>query len=141
MKYFVEDPELRQLYKKHDDDAGFDICAKQNLLIEDDKWYAIPTGLYLAIPKGHVGILKPRSGLSLRFNTDIHAGVIDSNYRGEVVAVISVDHPPFFIERGDRIAQLLILELPKIELEKVATLSELGDTDRGAGGFGSTGSH
>ena len=141
MKYFVEDPELRQLFKKHDDDAGFDICAKQNLLLEGDKWYSISTGLYLAIPKGHVGILKPRSGLSLRFNTDIHAGVIDSNYRGEVVVVISVDHPPFSIEKGDRIAQLLILELPKIELEKVATLPELGDTDRGAGGFGSTGSN
>ena len=141
MKYFVEDPELRQLYKKHDDDAGFDICAKQSYLLEDNKWHLIQTGLYLAIPKGHVGILKPRSGMSVQFNTDIHAGVLDSNYRGEVKVLVSTEVTPLFIEKGTRIAQLLILELPKIELEKVATLSELGDTDRGAGGFGSTGSN
>ena len=139
MKYFVSDPELDQLYKKHADDAGFDIKSAESLTIADGDWHLIKTGLHVAIPKGCVGILKPRSGLSLLFNTDIHAGVLDSNYRGEVGVLISANNLPFTINKGDRIAQLVLLVQPKVELERVNSLEELDATDRGVEGFGSTG--
>lgn len=139
MKYYCNDPELNQLYKKHADDAGFDICAASAMEITDQSWHEVKTGLHVNIPKGCVGILKPRSGLSLEFNTDVHAGVIDSGYTGEIIVLLSVLKPPIFIEKGTRIAQLVVLLMPKIEPVRVGSLEELEDTERGADGFGSTG--
>ncbi len=139
MKYYCEDPELNQLYREHADDAGFDICSAEELVLRDTQWHLIKTALHVAIPSGHVGILKARSGLSLRVNTDVHAGVIDSSYRGEVCVLLSVEKVPFHIRKGDRIAQLIVHACDTNPAIKVNSLEELGETDRGGKGFGSTG--
>lgn len=139
MKYYCEDPELNQLYREHVDDAGFDICAAENLKITNGKWFLVGTKLHVSIPSGHVGVLKARSGLSVKFNTDIHAGVIDSGFTGEIGVLISTDGPPFLIHKGDRIAQLLVLACDTNPPIRVNSLEELGQTDRGEKGFGSTG--
>lgn len=141
MKFYCADPELKQLYRKHADDAGFDICASEEMLIEDHDWHVIKTGLHVAIPKRYVGIVKPRSGLSLQFNTDIHAGVIDASYRGEIRVLISALQTPFKIEKGDRIAQLCVLRLYPGPAQQVSSLDELEETERGSDGFGSTGGY
>jgi dUTP pyrophosphatase len=93
--------------------------------------------LELQIPTGHVGLVWPRSGLAVRHGIDTLAGVIDSDYRGEV-RVVLVNHgtDPFRIAPGDRIAQLL---LQRVERAAFVGSAELEDTDRGGGGFGSTG--
>lgn len=137
MQYYCEDPELDQLYREHATDAGFDICSADDKWIIDGNWVPIKTGLHLAIPEGKVGILKARSGLSLRVNTDVHAGVLDACYRGEVIVLLSIaDYKaPFHVKKGDRIAQLLVLDCDLSEPERVNSLEELGNTDRGAKGF------
>lgn len=139
MKYYCEDPELNQLYREHADDAGFDICSAEDWELVNPSWVLVKTKLHVSIPRGHVGILKARSGLSVRFNTDIHAGVIDASYRGEIGVLVSTNKPPLVIHKGDRIAQLLVLACDTNPPIKVNSLEELGQTDRGGKGFGSTG--
>jgi len=141
MKYFCDDPELDQLYKKHADDAGFDICAAEDIEVNCSDRVLVSTKLHVAIPSGYVGILKPRSGLSIDYGTNIGAGVIDASYRGEIKVVLTAQTFPFVIHKNDRIAQMLILKLPQIEPIKVSSLEELGDTERGENGFGSTGGY
>ena len=141
MKYYCSDPELNQLYREHATDAGFDICSAEDVWIMDGTWTPVKTALHLAIPEGKVGILKARSGLSLKFNTDVHAGVLDASYRGEVIVLLSIEQAkaPFHVKKSDRIAQLLVLDCDLSNPERVNSLEELGNTDRGAKGFGSTG--
>ena len=139
MKYYCEYPELNQLCREHEGDAGFDICSAEDLEITNSDWVLVKTKLHVAIPSGHVGILKARSGLSVKFNTDIHAGVIDESYRGEIGVLISTNKPPLVIHKGNRIAQLLVLACDTNPPIRVNNLEELGQTDRGEKGFGSTG--
>jgi len=99
----------------------------------------VPTGFSIAIPKGFEGQVRPRSGLALRRGLGLlnSPGTIDSDYRGEIgVIVINLGQEPIVINRGDRIAQLIIAAVPRVTLEIVA---ELPDTGRGGGGFGHTG--
>jgi len=97
----------------------------------------VPTGVRLEIPEGHVGLVWPRSGLAVRHGIDTLAGVIDSDYRGEL-GVVLVNHgpEPFRILPGDRVAQLLV---QKVEQVCYARGESLNDTVRGPGGFGSSG--
>jgi dUTP pyrophosphatase len=99
----------------------------------------VPTGLAVEIPPGHEGQVRPRSGLAARHGIGMvnAPGTIDSDFRGEVM-VILVNHgqAPFAARRGERIAQLVIAPVTRVEVELVERLSE---TDRGDGGFGSTG--
>jgi dUTP pyrophosphatase len=99
----------------------------------------VPTGLALEIPAGWEGQVRPRSGLALRHGIGMvnAPGTIDSDYRGEV-AVLLVNHgaEPFVLRRGDRIAQLVLARVERIEWLEVAAL---GESERGSGGFGSTG--
>ena len=117
--------------------AGADLHAAADITLAPGERALVPTGLQLAIPAGHVGLVWPRSGLAVRHGIDTLAGVIDSDYRGEV-RVLLVNHgaEPFAIRRGDRIAQLLIQRVERAEFVPVA---ELPASDRGEGGFGSTG--
>ena len=134
------DLDIPQMYKKHRDDAGYDICCSEDIVIPPiPKWITAKTGLYLAIPSGRVGVLKPRSGLSVKFGTTIGAGVIDSSYRGEILVMLSVmTEEPLELKAGSRIAQLLVLDLADCPAVRV-TKEQLGITDRGTNGFGSTG--
>lgn len=123
--------------------AGMDVRAalpvNQPLTLAPRGRAAIPTGLIFVIPKGFEGQIRPRSGLALKNGiTVLNApGTIDADYRGEI-GVILINHgsEPFIIERGQRIAQLVLSPITQLALEKVDFLD---DTERGAGGFGSTG--
>jgi dUTP pyrophosphatase len=117
--------------------AGADLRASEALTIPPGGRAAVPTAIRLQIPRGHVGLVWPRSGLAVRHGIDTLAGVVDSDYRGEV-RVVLVNHgdEPFRVEPGDRIAQLL---LQRVERVAFAAAPSIDDTDRGGGGFGSTG--
>ena len=124
-----------------DGSAGADMVAAVDgeLVIEPGARAAVPTGLVLEIPDGHEGQVRPRSGLAIRHGlTVVNApGTIDSDYRGEVkVLMINLGAEKITISRGDRIAQLLIAPVTRATF---AEAGELSASDRGAGGFGSTG--
>ena len=117
--------------------AGADLRAATDVVLEPGARAAVPTGVRLEIPAGHVGLIWPRSGLAVRHGIDTLAGVIDSDYRGEV-AVVLVNHgeATVRIEKNDRIAQILF---QKVERASLRTGAALEATTRGAGGFGSSG--
>lgn len=121
----------------HPGDAGFDLRAAEELVIEPGARKLTPTGLRLAIPEGFVGLVWDRSGLAVKHGVHCLAGVIDSGYRGEVKVVLqNLGGKAFTVERGMRIAQLLVQPVISAELVRVDNLEE---TTRGEGGFGSTG--
>lgn len=124
--------------RAHESDAGFDLVA---VSVEEDRKRGIVTygtGIAVEIPEGHVGLLFPRSSVyrhQLQLANGV--GVIDAGYRGEVMLKYRIVQP--HISRygiGDRVGQLVVLELPKVSIEEVG---ELEGSDRGDGGFGSTG--
>jgi dUTP pyrophosphatase len=119
--------------------AGLDLRADEGFALAPGERRLVPTGLALELPQGHEGQVRPRSGLALRHGVGMvnAPGTIDSDYRGEV-GVILVNHGQATVSfaRGDRIAQLVIAPVSRATLELVDGLSE---SDRGAGGFGSTG--
>ncbi len=117
--------------------AGADLRAREAVEIGPGARAAVPTGVRLQIPPGHVGLVWPRSGLAVRHGIDTLAGVIDSDYRGEV-RVVLVNHgdEPFRIAKGDRVAQLLV---QRVERAAFAAVPSVDETNRGEGGFGSTG--
>jgi dUTP pyrophosphatase len=101
---------------------------------------AVPTGLAMALPDGYEAQVRPRSGLALNDGVTVlnSPGTIDADYRGEIkVILINLSHRPFAIERGQRIAQLIVAPIAQVEWHEVHVL---GETERGAGGYGSTGS-
>lgn len=121
-------------------DAGLDLRASESLVIAPLERKLVSTGLAVAIPEGYAGFVQPRSGLALKLGLSMAntPGLIDSHYRGELkVIAINLDpHEAIVIERGERIAQLVIQQVPVVTLVEV---DELDETDRGAGGFGSSG--
>jgi dUTP pyrophosphatase len=117
--------------------AGADLRSREAVLLPPGGRAAVGTGLTLEIPAGHVGLVWPRSGLAVRHGIDTLAGVIDSDYRGEVrVVLVNHGQEPFQVQPGDRVAQLLV---QRVERATFACGSGLAGTARGAGGFGSTG--
>jgi dUTP pyrophosphatase len=116
--------------------AGADLRAAEAVTLAPGARAAVATGISLEIPAGHVGLVWPRSGLAVRQGIDTLAGVIDSDYRGEVKVVL-VNHgtEPVAVAAGDRIAQLLVQPVARVRFTRAA----LAPTGRGAGGFGSTG--
>jgi dUTP pyrophosphatase len=117
--------------------AGFDLYSVERGVVIPGAHVVIPTGIAVSIEKGYYGRVAPRSGLAVRYGINIHAGVIDADYRGEVaVALINHGRDSWHYEAGDRIAQLIIEKCWDGELELV---TELESSERGAGGFGSTG--
>jgi dUTP pyrophosphatase len=116
--------------------AGADLRAAEAITLAPGARAAVPTGISVEIPPGHVGLVWPRSGLAVRQGIDTLAGVIDSDYRGEVKVVL-VNHgtEPVAIADGDRIAQLLVQPVSRVRFTRAA----LAPSGRGAGGFGSTG--
>lgn len=132
--YITEEYELT---KQHESDAGLDICANENVVIEPRSRNLISTGIRVAIPDGYAGLLWSRSGMSYKHGIEVGAGLIDSSYRGEVkVLLYNHSDVPFIVAKGNRIAQLLTIPVVTTPYVKVETLDE---TQRGVGGFGSTG--
>ena len=135
------DPEASLPERAHPGDAGLDIRAAADVVIGPGERAKVPTGLAVAIPEGHAGLVLPRSGLASRHGLTLanSPGLIDAGYRGEVLcAVVNLDpDEPVRIARGDRIAQLVVVEIPQLD---AVWVHELPETSRGGGGFGSTGS-
>jgi len=124
----------------HAGDAGLDLRAAEGTKVDPGQRAMVPTGVAVAIPEGHAGLVLPRSGLAAKRGLTLAnaPGLIDAGYRGEViVALVNLDREePVVIEPGDRIAQLMVIAVPDVE---PAWAEELPASDRGAGGFGSTG--
>jgi dUTP pyrophosphatase len=119
--------------------AGMDVLSAEDVAIAAGARHAVSTGLAVAIPAGYEIQVRPRSGLALKHGISVpnSPGTIDSDYRGEL-KIILINHgtEPFTIQRGDRVAQLVLAPVTQAGWTEVA---ELDDTARGAGGFGSTG--
>lgn len=149
--------------KAHAGDAGFDLVAVEDTIIEPGETALIKTGLAFELPPGFEMQIRPRSGVTLKTKLRVQIGTVDSNYRGEVGVIVDNIKPPsklkwpfvfslkgvepsidsvkhldmtYIIRKGDRIAQAIIQRLPDVEIIEVEAL---GESDRGAGGFGSTG--
>jgi len=121
----------------HPGDAGADIRSAIDATVPARGRALIPTGIRLALPQGHVGLVWPRSGLAVKHGIDCGAGVIDSEYRGEVkILLFNHTDTDFSVRPGDKIAQLLIQKVETARFEPVDTLP---DSKRGESGFGSTG--
>ena len=135
------DPDAVLPGQGHDDDAGYDLCANADAVIEPGGGRAlVPTGLAVAIPAGCGGFVLPRSGLALKHGVTVlnAPGLIDPQYRGEVkVLLVNTDpEQAYVIHRGDRIAQLVIERVEYVEWQEVDALDT---TERDTFGFGSTG--
>lgn len=135
------DPTVELPAYAYEGDAGLDLRANESVDIAPFERILIPTGLAISIPDGYAGFVQPRSGMALKRGLTIAntPGLIDAHYRGElkVIAVNLDSQQTIHIERGERIAQLVIQQVPVVHLTEV---DELDETDRGSGGFGSSGS-
>lgn len=128
---------LQQLVKKHFFDAGLDVCSSEEYTVLPKSSCLISTDLYASIPDGYVGLVWSRSGLSVKHKIEVGAGCIDSSYRGEIkVHLYNYGENEFHVEKGDRIAQLLTVP---VYLNKYELVEDLDETERGASGFGHTG--
>ncbi len=125
--------------RAYDGDAGLDLASCERVVLGPGERATVGTGLAVAIPDGHAGFVQPRSGLAARHGIGVvnSPGLIDSGYRGELrVVLLNTDaRESFTVEPGMRIAQLVVLELPQVELVEVP---ELPASERGARGFGSS---
>lgn len=121
--------------------AGMDLKAdlKEPVVLESLQRAIIPTGLFIALPEGTEAQVRPRSGLAAKYGlTVLNApGTIDADYRGEIKVILAnLSSEPFVVNPGERIAQLVVARYERVEWDEVEVLDE---TDRGEGGFGSTG--
>jgi dUTP pyrophosphatase len=129
-------PEAKLPVYGHPGDAGLDLFSVADRDLAPGDVFAVPTGVQVAVPAGHVGLVWDKSGISLK---SVHrlAGVIDAGYRGEVqVVLINLGAAPFAVRKGMKIAQLLVQPVAAVT---VVEADSLDDTSRGEGGFGSTG--
>ena len=137
------DPELPVPAYAKEGDAGADLLARSDAMLARGGGRAlVPTGISVAIPEGYAGLVLPRSGLAARHGiTCLNApGLIDAGFRGEV-QVILVNHDPlhdYQVQRGDRVAQLVVVKVEQADFALVPR-DELGESERGSGGFGHTG--
>ena len=121
--------------------AGLDIRANltESITLSPLERAMVPTGLYVELPEGYEMQIRPRSGLAAKHGITVlnSPGTIDADYRGEIkVILVNLSNTPFTIEPGERIAQMIVARYEQVEWQAVESLSE---TERGAGGFGSTG--
>ena len=134
------DPTVELPAYAYEGDAGLDLRSNEDVVLAPFERRLIGTGLAIAIPDGYAGFVQPRSGLALKKGLSMAntPGLVDAHYRGELkVCAINLDaHGPIVISKGERIAQLVIQRVPQVYLREVEQLDE---TDRGEGGFGSSG--
>ena len=133
-------PDAKLPAAQHPGDAGLDLCSAVDVVVEPGERVMIPTGVAVAIPDGHAGLVLPRSGLASKHGLTManSPGLIDAGYRGEVIcAAVNLDREEAVkILVGDRIAQLVIIEIPNVA---PIWVEELPASTRGERGFGSTG--
>lgn len=118
------------------EDAGLDLCAVERIVLSPGAAQAVPTGLAIELQPGYEAQVRPRSGMALKHTVTVNFGTIDPGYRGEIrIIMFNLGRADYTIEKGDRIAQLIVSRYEAIEWEE----GDLGDSARGAGGFGSSG--
>jgi dUTP pyrophosphatase len=118
-------------------DAAFELFALEDTTIEPDERVSVPTGIAMEIPYGCVGLIWDKSGLSHKHGLKTLGGVVDAGYRGEVrVGIINLSKEPYTFEKGHKVAQMIVQKREEMVIEEV---EELSDSERGEGGFGSTG--
>lgn len=134
------DPDLPLPAYAHPGDAGADLLSTVDVTLAPGERALVPTGIAIGLPEGYVALVHPRSGLAARHGLSIvnTPGTVDAGYRGEV-KVLLINHDPresIVLRRGDRIAQLVV---QRVERARFVTVDTLSETDRGSGGYGSTG--
>ena len=118
-------------------DAGMDLFSVEDAIIAPGERISCKTGIAMKIPEGYVGLVWDKSGISQKFGIKTLGGVIDSNYTGEwLIGLVNLGNENYTIEKGQKIAQVLVQKVEELEVEEVADLEE---TNRGRGVFGSTG--
>ena len=134
------DHDMPAIAYAHEGDAGLDLRSTIDVVISAGGRAVVPCGIAVAIPHGYAGLVIPRSGLAAKHGISVvnAPGLIDSGYRGEIKVILhnTDQSSEFAINRADRIAQLVIVEVPQVRL---AYVNELSSTQRGEGGFGSSG--
>ncbi len=123
----------------HPGDGGVDLYAREPARLEAGQRAVVPTGIAVAIPDGFAGLVTPRSGLAARNGISVvnGPGLVDAGYRGEIqVVLVNLSTKVFEVERGDRIAQFVVIP---VSVQEFVPVNELPDSARGSGGFGSTG--
>lgn len=139
VKFRKTDPSATLPSYAHPGDAGMDLCSVEELVIPRGERRLVRTGLAMRLPSGYEAQVRPRSGLALKKGVTVlnSPGTIDEGYRGEIgVILVNLGDEPFGVCKGDRIAQMVVAPCARAE---IALVSELDSTERGAGGFGSTG--
>lgn len=139
VKFRKTDPSATLPSYAHPGDAGMDLCSVEELVIPRGERRLVRTGLAMRLPPGYEAQVRPRSGLALKKGVTVlnSPGTIDEGYRGEIgVVLVNLGEGQFEIRKGDRIAQMVVAPCTRAGIELV---SELDSTERGAGGFGSTG--
>lgn len=139
VKFRKTDPSATLPSYAHPGDAGMDLCSVEELVIPRGERRLVRTGLAMRLPPGYEAQVRPRSGLALKKGVTVlnSPGTIDEGYRGEIgVILVNLGDEPFGVCKGDRIAQMVVAPCARAE---IALVSDLDSTERGAGGFGSTG--
>lgn len=135
IKKLVEDAKIPTY--AHTGDAGLDFFAYQTVTIKPGESHSIKTGIAVEIPESYVGLVWDKSGLSMNHGLKVLGGVIDSSFRGEVVmSLFNLSQKEYTLEKGQKIAQMIIQKFEEVIVNEVEELSE---TSRGEEGFGSTG--
>lgn len=130
-------PDIKIPSYAHPGDAGLDLFSQEDYILKPSERHMFPLGFSLEIPEGYASIIKEKSGLAVKHGLHGLAGVIDSGYRGDyTVTLMNLSSDPYKIEKGDKIAQLLIIPIMNATINIV---EELNVTSRGDGAFGSTG--
>jgi dUTP pyrophosphatase len=120
-----------------DEDAAMDLRALERTVLIPGAAQAVATGIAIELPRGHEAQVRPRSGLALKHSITVNFGTIDPGYRGEIrVVMFNLGTNDYIVEQGDRIAQLIVAPYDAVEWDEG---SDLSDSTRGAGGFGSSG--
>lgn len=139
VRFRLLDPSAKLPTYAHPGDAGMDVCSIEDVVIDPGARRLVKTGFAMEIPDGFEAQVRPRSGLAVKSGITVlnTPGTIDSGYRGEVgVILINLSDVPFRVEKGMKIAQMVIAKFERAEVEAVG---ELSSSERGTGGFGSTG--
>lgn len=131
------DPGIPDLHYAKTGDAGFDLYARERIVLIPGVQTAVPSGVAFEIPEGYVGLIWDKSGLGIKYGLKTLGGVVDAGYRGEVmIGMINLSDKEHVFEKSDRVAQMLIQKIEQVTFEFVP---ELSDTERGETGFGSSG--
>ncbi len=121
----------------HSGDAGLDMYTCEAVTVAPGERVTVSTGIAMEIPEGYVGLVWDKSGISIKGGLKTMGGVVDSPYRGEImIGIINLSSEPYVFEKGHKVAQMVIQKKENVVVEEV---TELSDTSRGQGGFGSTG--